>query len=154
MTWTTERIELLKSHFEAGLSCEQIARKIGVTRNAVIGKLNRLGLTRLKSGLSVRRERVAAGGASHPRVARPARPKVTNAAAPRVRKPVEDSAAEAEVVVIMDRTCSLLDLTEFKCRWPIGEPGSEGFCFCGNERADGLSYCSAHARMAYRRKAA
>src|SRR3979409_1586868 len=45
-TWTTERIELLKSRFEAGLSCRQIADDIGVSRNAVIGKLNRLNLTR------------------------------------------------------------------------------------------------------------
>ena len=45
-TWTTERVELLKSHFEAGLSCREIAGAIGVSRNAVIGKLARLNLTR------------------------------------------------------------------------------------------------------------
>ncbi|MEP6836508.1 MAG: GcrA family cell cycle regulator, partial [Bradyrhizobium sp.] len=45
-TWTTERVERLKSHFEAGLSCREIAAEIGVSRNAVIGKLSRLGLTR------------------------------------------------------------------------------------------------------------
>ena len=45
-TWTNERIELLKTHFQAGLSCRQMAADIGVSRNAVIGKLSRLGLTR------------------------------------------------------------------------------------------------------------
>ena len=45
-TWTTERVELLKSYFEAGLSCREIAASIGVSRNAVIGKLSRLNLTR------------------------------------------------------------------------------------------------------------
>ncbi|MBY9045509.1 GcrA family cell cycle regulator, partial [Pseudomonas fluorescens] len=45
-TWTNERIELLKQHFEAGLSCREIAADIGVSRNAVIGKLSRLNLTR------------------------------------------------------------------------------------------------------------
>ena len=45
-TWTTERIELLKNRFEAGLSCREIAADIGVSRNAVIGKLSRLNLTR------------------------------------------------------------------------------------------------------------
>ena len=45
-TWTTDRIELLKSHFEAGLTCREIAASIGVSRNAVIGKLSRLQLTR------------------------------------------------------------------------------------------------------------
>src|SRR4030088_2473478 len=45
-TWTAERVELLKSRFEAGLSCREIADDIGVSRNAVIGKLSRLNLTR------------------------------------------------------------------------------------------------------------
>ena len=45
-TWTTDRVELLKSHFEAGLTCREIAASIGVSRNAVIGKLARLELTR------------------------------------------------------------------------------------------------------------
>src|SRR3954464_744303 len=44
--WTDERIESLKRGFEAGWSCRQIADDIGVSRNAVIGKLSRLGLTR------------------------------------------------------------------------------------------------------------
>src|SRR5439155_9704449 len=45
-TWTDERIERLKQHFEAGLSCREIAADIGVSRNAVIGKLSRLNLMR------------------------------------------------------------------------------------------------------------
>ena len=47
-TWTDERLELLQGHFAAGLTCRQIAAEIGVSRNAVIGKLSRLGLTRDK----------------------------------------------------------------------------------------------------------
>src|SRR5271169_4251771 len=49
-TWTDERIALLKSRFEAGLSCREIAADIGVSRNAVIGKLSRLNLSREKNG--------------------------------------------------------------------------------------------------------
>ena len=49
-TWTPERIELLKNRFEAGLTCREIACDIGVSRNAVIGKLSRLNLTREESG--------------------------------------------------------------------------------------------------------
>ncbi|MGA8974749.1 MAG: GcrA family cell cycle regulator, partial [Pseudolabrys sp.] len=44
--WTTERVAMLRSYFNAGLSCAQIAQEIGVSRNAVIGKMNRLGLSR------------------------------------------------------------------------------------------------------------
>src|SRR3954451_20688456 len=49
-TWTTDRVEQLKAHFAAGLSCREIAAEIGVSRNAVIGKLSRLNLTRDKAG--------------------------------------------------------------------------------------------------------
>jgi GcrA cell cycle regulator len=50
-TWTVERVELLKSRFEAGLSCREIANDIGVSRNAVIGKLSRLNLAREKAAM-------------------------------------------------------------------------------------------------------
>jgi len=53
-TWTSERVELLKQHFEEGLSCREIAAHIGVSRNAVIGKLTRLGLTRGPTGAEPR----------------------------------------------------------------------------------------------------
>src|SRR5260370_22461670 len=66
-TWTSEHIELLKRCLHAGLSCGQIAREIGVTRNAVIGKMNRLGLSRPKDVIGIQLERR--------RAARPARPK-------------------------------------------------------------------------------
>ena len=58
-TWTTERLELLKGHFAAGLTCREIAAEIGVSRNAVIGKLSRLGLTRGKPGARAPREQAA-----------------------------------------------------------------------------------------------
>ena len=63
-TWTTERVERLKKHFEAGLSCRQIAVDIGVSRNAVIGKLSRLGLTRGKTIAEPRAEKPAKGRAA------------------------------------------------------------------------------------------
>src|SRR5262249_22881924 len=65
-TWTSERIELLKRCLHAGLSCGQTARNIGVTRNAVIGKMNRLGLSRPKDAIGTHLEQR--------RVARLARP--------------------------------------------------------------------------------
>ncbi len=62
-TWTVERIELLKNRFEAGLTCREIACDIGVSRNAVIGKLSRLNLTRDKRGDAPRTERKSAAKA-------------------------------------------------------------------------------------------
>src|ERR1700741_3254516 len=52
--WTFERVELLKKFFDAGLSCSQIACQIGTTRNAVIGKMHRLGLSRPKNSFADR----------------------------------------------------------------------------------------------------
>src|SRR3954468_23275897 len=66
-TWTDERIELLKQHFEAGLSCREIAADIGVSRNAVIGKLSRLNLTSETSGVARRSPRKNGAKADRPR---------------------------------------------------------------------------------------
>ena len=139
-TWTTERVALLKNGIAAGLSCAQIAREIGVSRNAVIGKANRLGLSRFKNvgpGIGRRAARVPRPRteASHRTlVALWARPQPELAEAP------EDSASR----------CSLLDLQQWNCRWPMGDPTCENFGFCGNKHLGNLPYCPLHARMAYR----
>jgi GcrA cell cycle regulator len=65
-TWTSERIELLKRYLQSGLSCGQIAREIGVTRNAVIGKRNRLGLSRPKDVIGRQLEQKACRKACAP----------------------------------------------------------------------------------------
>jgi GcrA cell cycle regulator len=46
--------------------------------------------------------------------------------------------------------CTLFELSQMKCRWPISKPGAAEFCFCGNEPVKGLPYCLGHARIAYR----
>lgn len=140
-TWTTDRVELLKSHFEAGLTCREIAASIGVSRNAVIGKLARLQLTR--------------GPAR-------AEPRPTKAARERSRKSVprlqyqilqavyEDAPPLQEEPIASNYRCSLLELSNERCRWPISTPGAEDFCFCGNTPVNGMPYCSGHHRLAYR----
>ena len=69
-TWTSERIELLKRCLYAGLSCGQTAREIGVTRNAVIGKMNRLGLSRPKDVIGRQLEQRRAARLAHPKTPR------------------------------------------------------------------------------------
>jgi GcrA cell cycle regulator len=59
-------------------------------------------------------------------------------------KPVGDGPVESE------RPCSLFELSEQRCRWPISTPGAEDFCFCGNMPLDGVPYCEGHSRLAYR----
>jgi GcrA cell cycle regulator len=141
-TWTTERVELLKGHFAAGLSCSQIANEIGVSRNAVIGKLSRLNLTREKKPMSRRRENAKSDRSrSVPRLQY------------RMLRQLFDeapAAPECEDTILSEQHCSLLELSEEKCRWPINSPGEEGFCFCGNQPLGGLPYCAGHSRLAYR----
>jgi GcrA cell cycle regulator len=139
-TWTTERVELLKGHFAAGLSCSQIANEIGVSRNAVIGKLSRLNLTREKKPMSRREGARSDRSRSVPRVQLRLLRKLFSEATP-----MEESAD----TILSEQHCSLLELSEERCRWPINSPGEEDFCFCGNQPLGGLPYCAGHSRLAY-----
>ena len=140
-TWTTDRVELLKNHFEAGLTCREIAASIGVSRNAVIGKLARLQLTR-------------GPARAEPRPTKEARER-SRKSIPRLQYQVlqavyENALPLQEEPIASERRCSLLELSNETCRWPISTPGAEDFCFCGNTPADGMPYCSGHYRLAYR----
>ncbi len=152
-TWSSERIELLKRCFHDGLSCSQIAREMGVTRNAVIGKMNRLRLSRPRPVIAARVEQERAAGSARAKTPRAWRPKrsplnvltqheLLKAAFPEPR--VED------IPIYNGCGCSLLELGQEKCRWPISTPGAKDFCFCGSEPVKGLPYCPGHARIAYR----
>jgi GcrA cell cycle regulator len=143
-TWTEERVELLKSRFAAGLSCREIANDIGVSRNAVIGKLSRLNLTREKT---VKVQRAARKYSAKGNRAR---------SVPRLQYQMlrklfaEPEPAPDDETIHNEHRCSLLELSEEKCRWPINTPGAADFCFCGNRPLEGLPYCPGHTRIAYR----
>jgi GcrA cell cycle regulator len=144
LTWTTERLELLKSGFEAGLSCREIAATIGVSRNAVIGKISRLNLTRDKAGVRGPARKVS-----------DSRPRTKAQAALRhfllkaVPTDLEEPVVEIDTIH-NGHSCSLFELTKERCRWPISTPGAADFCFCGNTPLEGMPYCAGHSRMAYR----
>ena len=138
-TWNTDRLEALKTHFAAGLSCRQIAAEIGVSRNAVIGKLSRLGLTRDKPP----------GG--EPRAKRPRERR--GRSVPRLQyemlRQVYDEEAFCDTPVVSERRCTLFELSKEHCRWPVNAEAEE-FSFCGNVPLAGMPYCSGHTRLAYR----
>jgi len=135
-TWTAERIAQLRSCFAEGLSCSQIADEIGVSRNAVIGKLNRLQLARHKR---------------MPARPRPRKPSLRLVTQHDILSALRAAPAPvAEEVPVPDACrCSLIELSDGKCRWPISDPGRRDFGFCGGKAVDGLPYCAAHARIAY-----
>jgi GcrA cell cycle regulator len=138
--WTPERIEQLRNCVTSGLSCSQIAAEIGVTRNAVIGKIHRLGLSPGRPA--------AAPARSCPPRARPPRRQFLRVMFAQAPSLASDEAAT--VAIESTQRCSLTELAQGKCRWPIGDPCAADFAFCGNEAVAGFSYCSGHARMAYR----
>lgn len=153
MAWTDERVELLKQLWADGLSASQIAGRLGgVTRNAVIGKVHRLGLSgrATSSRLSVPRPR-----RNHvPRQHRA--PSLTFGTRGNVAlKPSYEADYEPvplpveELVIPLHERASILTLKESMCRWPIGDPSEEDFHFCGRKKVGTLPYCEHHARMAY-----
>ena len=114
MGWTEERVEQLTALWGSGKSASEIAQILGgITRNAVIGKAHRLGLS-----------------------GRPS--------------PIKRKQAPRPVAVADEPTgATILSLTERMCRWPIGDPRSPGFRFCGRAAVPGQSYCAEHAAQAY-----
>jgi len=147
LTWTEERVELLKEHFAAGLTCREIAADIGVTRNAVIGKLSRLHLTRGDPRGRRRAEKTGrpTSARSNPRRAKPLHRLILIFDLFGTPVSPEDPASIDE-----GNRRSLLELGPNQCRWPISTPGAADFCFCGNNASEGESYCPGHIRLAYR----
>jgi GcrA cell cycle regulator len=143
-TWTSERIAQLTSCVGAGLTCSQIAAEIGVSRNAVIGKMNRMRLSRPRNLLAPAPERQRGAW-------RPKSDNVTRLFSQHrilMRLPREPKVAPE--TIRNGRGCSLLELGPGSCRWPINEPGAADFCFCANPQVEGLPYCVGHARIAYK----
>lgn len=152
MSWTDERVELLKKLWADGLSASQIATELGgITRNAVIGKVHRLGLSgraKSPSSSSTPRPRKARAPAQMLRMPRPAmRGNTALAHAFEYEAVVEPEVVDN--IIPMGQRRTLLELTEATCHWPIGDPGSPDFFFCGGTTLTSLPYCAYHSRVAY-----
>ncbi len=183
MSWTDERVETLKRMWAEGQSASQIAKELGgVTRNAVIGKVHRLGLSNRVAGgkdeddgdtplMAAKPEpkadpapRVEPAPRSAPQAAAPAAP--TNVTPLPVRKaiipagqplPPQPSANEISPEALASvrevekraRRLTLMELTERTCKWPIGDPATDDFWFCGLPSLPGKPYCEAHVGVAF-----
>ena len=180
MSWTDERVETLKRMWAEGQSASQIAKELGgVTRNAVIGKVHRLGLSNRTNGAEPE------AAAAEPAAAPQAEPAATEAA-PADSALFDDEAEAAEPVVAelparrgivpagqplppqpspsevspealatvreiekKARKLTLMELTERTCKWPIGDPATDDFWFCGLPVQPGKPYCEAHVGLAF-----
>ncbi|MGH6986510.1 MAG: GcrA family cell cycle regulator [Caulobacteraceae bacterium] len=145
MGWTDERVETLKKLWLDGLSASQIAKHLGgVTRNAVIGKVHRLGLSGRATPSQPSRTLF--------KTPRPPRPAVSSGS--HLRRPVErhvvsHPAPKPAPYVEQPGTATVLTLGAHMCKWPIGDPSSDSFTFCGRRAAEEGPYCVEHARLAY-----
>jgi len=151
MGWTDDRVEQLKKLWEAGLSASQIAAELGnITRNAVIGKVHRLGLSgRAKSPSSAAPRQRKVRPAQHMmRINRPSS-RGNTALAHAFEVEAEPDPIAYDNVVPMNQRRTLLELTEDTCHWPIGDPSSPEFFFCGGKALASLPYCAHHSRVAY-----
>jgi GcrA cell cycle regulator len=194
MSWTDERVETLKKMWAEGQSASQIAKELGgVTRNAVIGKVHRLGLSNRVSGSEDVAEAAPAAAVAPPppRAEAPAaraEPAAPRAASPRAAEPAPERAAAAPTTAVVlpiplrkaiipagqplppqpsaneispealasvreverhAKKLSLMELTERTCKWPIGDPATEDFWFCGLPSQAGKPYCDAHVGVAF-----
>ena len=187
MSWTDERVELLKKMWGEGQSASQIAKELGgVTRNAVIGKVHRLGLSnRTTTGAAAKaapKETKAATAAPKPKAApkeapkakvepkaeaatvqdksdapipmSPARRQIIPAGQPLPPQPSAneispEALAKVNEVEKTAKKLTLMELTERTCKWPIGDPATPEFWFCGLPVQQGKPYCDAHVGVAF-----
>ena len=188
MSWTDERVETLKKMWGEGQSASQIAKELGgVTRNAVIGKVHRLGLSnRAGSGGSAPKaaapkEKPAVAAAAKP-AAKPAPKAKVAPSVPAVKEELEldengipisaarraiipagqplppqpsaneispEALAKVSEIEKTAKRISLMELTEKTCKWPVGDPATDDFWFCGLAVQQGKPYCEAHVGVAF-----
>jgi len=178
MSWTDERVETLKKMWGEGQSASQIAKELGgVTRNAVIGKVHRLGLSNRSGGAPTNpaaKEKPAPATAAKPAAREKSEAKSTTAtAATAVEKPAvplrrqiipagqplppqpsaneisPEALASVREVEKKSKKISLMELTERTCKWPVGDPATDDFWFCGLNVQPGKPYCEAHVGVAF-----
>lgn len=174
MSWTDDRVEVLKKMWGEGKSASQIAKELGgVTRNAVIGKVHRLGLSNRSGGASpakpAAKEKVAAKAkpttkpksptaepSTQPAVIKPhIRPKlVVTAGQPLPPQPSANEISPEALASVREvektaKRLSVMQLTERTCKWPVGDPATDDFWFCGLPSQTGKPYCEAHVGVAF-----
>jgi len=186
MAWSDERVAVLRKMWLEGNSASEIAKELGnITRNAVIGKVHRLGLSNRdtnvsKAGVTAEKSIKGLKRGRPPKInkepkkrGRPQKIKQSkdlndttlergNAiSASGTTEPSNDSRLEVVSdlseetlkdllkVEMKSKKISLMDLTERTCKWPIGDPATDEFWFCGHEAEPGKPYCKTHISIAF-----
>ena len=155
--WSDERIGVLTRLWLQGVAVGEIAKELGVGRNAVVGKAHRLGLPAHRLGSPQHGKAFVKGAnpSGKPRQTTPQKsgPVIVRAALAPPAVPALPSMPDGSDIPAAQR-CTLLQLKPGICKWPFGEPQSPDFFFCGGDAVDGFPYCAGHCRVAYRLRAA
>lgn len=146
--WTDDRVERLKLLLRQGMSASAIAERLGggMSRNAVIGKVHRMGLKLDQRSSS---ERSANARKSRKKTHKKQCAQIFKPP-PYMTLPVEPLPHGPEPHVPRRERRGVLELEDNQCRWPIGDPKDADFHFCNAKRVTGFAYCAHHARRAYR----
>lgn len=143
MAWNDERVELLKKFWAEGLSASQIASKMGgVTRNAVIGKVHRLGLSGRATPAKPQRGCELDYHDEEPTTA-------TTFARTEIDTMITEPEFTAPPVLTSGDMTTVATLKGNMCKWPIGDPAKDDFHFCGQSAPTGKPYCAYHAQLAF-----
>lgn len=146
MGWTDEQVEKLRQMWAEGLTANEIAKRLGVTKNAIVGKVHRLCLKARPS--PIKNKNAEETSAETVVVA-------TQKTIQKADGRVEIVAGEEGVVKKTETKSAhagnvkLTELDSHTCRWPIGDPRDDDFCFCGKRVRTGQTYCDEHSAMAY-----
>ena len=153
MGWTNESVEELRRLWDKGLTASEIAKKLGVTKNAIVGKVHRLCLKARPSPIKSKDE-----DGEQEQKQELELEQITIKEEPVIEPevveelPVEENVKET-VCTSSDDDCNckvkLVDLDSHTCRWPIGDPRDDDFGFCGKKVRAGQTYCDEHSAMAY-----
>ena len=150
MDWTATTIDVLRALWDEGHSTAEIGRRMGVSKNAIVGKAHRLDLPARASPI---RRQEAEGALSTSSRRKPAPVRRDALAAPPARRPAPMSPAPAAAASVPAAAAAALRpfprASLRSCCWPIGEPGKRDFRFCGAEADPGRPYCAHHAAVAY-----
>lgn len=141
MAWTDEMVEGLKSMWKQGLTTNEIAKNLGVSKNSIVGKVHRLNLTARPSPIKKKDDETEVVEAQPVKPAVKPVKKITIS-------PVEIKTPAGEKKSSQSGVC-LTDLSNHTCRWPLGDPRDENFCFCGKKVRSGQTYCEEHSAIAY-----
>ncbi|MDR1071259.1 MAG: GcrA family cell cycle regulator [Rickettsiales bacterium] len=133
-SWPAGLVARMKKLFDKGLPMAEIGKKLGFSKNAIVGKINRLGWNALPKKADARKKPKKPAG---------------RAPAPKKASPRDTERSKKNTERVIRHSAQLMSLRSDQCRWPIGDPDSDNFRFCGEKCFAGKPYCFDHCKVAY-----